>query len=126
MKKVRYIILVLGFIYASPAFAGGVQILPKAITLTGPQAGQRLIVLVEEGGQYVGDRTSQATFTSSNPAVATINEAGFVKAVGDGEAVFTANFEDKQAIAKIKVEKTQAPVERSFRNDLIPMMTKIG
>src|SRR5713226_2345320 len=119
MKKVRYIILVLGFIYASPAFAGGVQILPKAITLTGPQAGQRLIVLVEEGGQYVGDRTSQATFTSSNPAVATINEAGFVKAVGDGACVITANVDGNQAVTKVKVDKTQEPMERSFRNDVI-------
>ena len=79
MKKVGHIIFILGFIFAGPAFGGGLQIIPNDITLTGPQAGQRLIVLIEEGGQYIGDRTSQATFTSSNPAVATINEAGFVE-----------------------------------------------
>ena len=48
--------------------AGHLKLLPDTITLTGPQAGQRLIVLIEEGGQYVGDRTGQAAFTSSNPA----------------------------------------------------------
>src|SRR6266852_5689118 len=108
------------------AEAGQMKLLPEAITLRGPQAGQRLIVLTEEGGQYVGDHTGQATFTSSNPAVASVSEAGFVKAVGDGEAVITASFEGAQATAKIKVEKTQAPLDWSFRNDVIPMMTKIG
>src|SRR5262245_2089352 len=106
--------------------AGQLKLLPETVTLTGPQAGQRLIVLTEEGGHYVGDRTSQATFISSNPAVASVNEAGFVKAVGDGEAAITAKFENQQATAKIKVEKTQTPLDWSFRNDVIPMMTKIG
>jgi hypothetical protein len=106
--------------------ASQLKLLPETVTLTGPQAGQRLIVLTEEGGQYVGDRTSQATFASSNPAVVSVNEAGFIRAIGDGEVVITAKFEDQQATAKIKVEKSQVPVEWSFRNDVIPMMTKIG
>ena len=108
------------------AEAGQLKLLPDTITLTGPQAGQRLIVLIEEGGQYVGDRTGQAAFTSSNPAAVSVSEAGFVKAAGDGEAVITANFEGQRATAKIKVEKTQAALDWSFRNDVIPMMTKIG
>src|SRR5437773_6530056 len=104
------------------AEAGQLKLLPETIALTGPQAGQRLIVLIEEGGQYVGDRTGQATFTSSNPAVASVSEAGFVKAVGDGEAVIKADFEGKEATAKVQVEKTHELLEWSFRNDVIPMM----
>src|SRR6266852_399849 len=106
--------------------ADPLKLLPENITLTGPQCSQRLIVLVEKGGQYVGDRTGQATFRSSNPSVASVNEAGFIKAVGDGEAVITADFEGNQAIAKVKIEKTHEPFEWSFRNDVIPMMTKVG
>jgi hypothetical protein len=114
------------FAWPVTAEAGQLKLLPETVTLTGPQAAQRLILLTEEGGQYVGDRTNQATFTSSNPAVASVSDAGFVKAVGDGETVVTATFEDQQTTAKIKVEKTQTPLDWSFRNDVIPMMTKIG
>ena len=126
MKKTRYIGFILGFVYAGQAFADNLRVLPAEVTLNGPQTSQRLIVLTQQDSQYVGDRTGQATFTSSNPSVASVNEAGFVKAVGDGEAVITANIEGKQPTAKIKVENTQKPVDWSFRNDVIPMMTKIG
>src|SRR5262245_28972896 len=107
-------LLVLILVSPLRAEAGQLKLLPENITLTGPQSGQRLIVLTEEGGQYVGDRTSQATFTSSNPGVASVSESGFVKAVGDGEAVITAKFEGQQTTAKIKVDKTQTPVDWSF------------
>src|SRR6266496_1479014 len=107
MKKTRCIGFILGLVCAGPVFGDSVRVLPTEVTLTGPQASQRLIVLTEEGGQYIGDRTGQATFTSSNPAVASVNEAGFVKAVADGEAVITANVEGQQTTTKIKVEKTQ-------------------
>jgi hypothetical protein len=127
MRNIQHAVaLILALIFSGSASGGGLRLLPENVTLTGPQSGQRLIVLIEEGGQYIGDRTSHAAFTSSNPAVASVNEAGFVKVVGDGEAVITANFEGKQATAKIKAEKTQAPLDWSFRNDVIPMMTKIG
>jgi hypothetical protein len=127
MRKLSYrITLFVVLLWPLKAEAGQLKLLPETVTLTGPQASQRLIVLTEEGGQYIGDRTGQATFASSNPAVASVNEAGFVKAVADGEAVITANLEGQQATTKIKVENTQKPVDWSFRNDLIPMMTKIG
>ena len=127
MKKlVLLIALLLAAILPEAVTAAGLKLQPENITLTGPQAGQRLIVLAEESGQYVGDRTGQATFTSSNPAVASVSEAGFVNAVGDGEAVITASFEGNQAIANVKIEKTHESFEWSFRNDVIPMMTKVG
>src|SRR6266446_2953261 len=125
-RSIYRITLLVISLWPLKAEAGQLKLLPETVTLTGPQASQRLIVLAEEGGQYIGDRTGQATFASSNSAVASVNEAGFVKAVTDGEAVITANVEGQQATAKIKVEKTQEPVDWSFRNDVIPMMTKIG
>ncbi len=108
------------------ASAGELKLLPADVTLTGPHARQRLIVLTQEGAKLVGDLTSKATFASSNPAVATVNEAGVVKAVSDGETVITGAIEGKQVTAKVKVAKTQEPFTWSFRNHVIPMLTKIG
>jgi hypothetical protein len=100
--------------------------MPAEIALSGPQASQRLIVLADEGGQLRADLTPQAKFTSSNPAVATVDEAGVVKAVGDGEAVITAAHDGKQAAAKVKVTKAKEPRVPSFRNEVIPVLTRLG
>src|SRR4051812_41690032 len=87
----------------APAAAADLKLLPAEATLTGPHARQHLLVLTEKSGQFVGDHTRQAKFTSSQPAVASVGEAGVVKAVSDGEAVVTATHDGEQATARIKV-----------------------
>src|SRR5207247_986364 len=59
-------------------------------------------------------------------AVATVDEAGVVQARGDGEAVIRAMHDGQQVLAKVKVTRTQEPHTWSFRNHVMPMMTKIG
>src|SRR5262249_48892350 len=106
--------------------AAELKILPADVTLTGPHASQRLLVLAEDKGQMVGERTPQAKFTSSRPAVATVDAAGVVRAAGDGEATITATAEGKQATVKVTVRKTKESSVWSFRNHVIPMMTRAG
>jgi hypothetical protein len=112
--------------FAVTASAAEIKLLPAEITLTGLRASQRVIVLAEEGGKVIGDRTGAATFVSSNPKVATVDETGQVQAVGDGEAVITASQSGKQATAKVKVRKATDAGTPSFRNDVIPLLTKVG
>jgi hypothetical protein len=107
------------------ADAAELKILPPQATLTGPHARQRLLVLAEEDGKVVGDLTARAELTSSNSAVAIIKD-GSVQPVGDGEAVLTATHDGKQATARVKVTGTKAPVVWSFRNHVIPVLTKLG
>jgi hypothetical protein len=109
-----------------PASAAEWKLLPSDVTLTGPHASQRLIFVSEEQGHAVADRTPDAKFTSSQPAVATVDERGVVRPVSDGEAVITATRGDRQATAKVKVTKAKAPTPFSFTNDVIPLMTKVG
>jgi Protein of unknown function (DUF1553)/Protein of unknown function (DUF1549) len=107
------------------ASAADLKILPHDITLTGPHASQRLLIAAEEGGAVTGDQTVQATFTSANPAVAVV-DAGTVRPVGDGETTITATVDGKQANAKVKVVRAKETIDWSFRNHVIPMMTRIG
>jgi hypothetical protein len=113
-------------LFALPVCGAGITILPNEITLTGPSATQRLIVLSIDAGKITGDLTDQAKFTSSNPAVATVNETGFVRAAADGSAVITASCGGKGSTAKVTVVKSHEPLTWSFRNHVIPMMTKVG
>src|SRR5262245_37776660 len=97
-------------------WATDLKILPAEITLTGPHASQRLEVLSEASSKYVGDVTPQAKFVSSNPKIASVDEAGVVRAAGDGEAVITATQGGRRVTARVKVQKVKAPFAWSFRN----------
>src|SRR5262245_35175706 len=126
MTKIHITTVVATVLLARSGSAADLQCLPAELTLTGPHASQRLLVLAEEGGKCIGDRTGQAKFASSNPAVAAVDESGTVRAVGDGEAVITATHVGKPATAKVQVTKTKEPFVPGFRNHVIPLLTKVG
>jgi hypothetical protein len=111
-------------------FAGagdaGPRLLPAETVLIGPESSQRLLVEARVDGKFVADATGQATFASSNPAVATVDAAGIVRPVGDGEATLMATVDGKQAAAKVIVARFKEPFTWSFGNHVIPTMTKAG
>ncbi len=125
LRTALSIALSIGF-WAPPLAAGEFTLQPADLVLTGPHAAQQLLALTQEHGQVIGDLTGRAKFTSSNAAVAVVDEAGRVRAVGDGEAVITAVHEKQRATAKVKVTRTKEPFTWSFRNHVIPVLTKIG
>jgi hypothetical protein len=106
--------------------AGELKFLPADVTLTGPHASQRLLVLAEENGKTIGDRTPQAKFSSSNSAVATVDAAGVVRAAGDGEATITADVNGQRTTVKAIIRDAKKPFTWSFRNHVIPLMTRAG
>src|SRR5437016_3357001 len=84
--------------------AAELKLMPAEISLSGPQASQRLLVLAKENGKIVGDRTSLARFESSDEAIAKVDSRGVVRAVGDGEVTVTARQDGKTATATVKVK----------------------
>jgi hypothetical protein len=102
-----------------------ISIFPASITLVGPSAAQRLLLqgLFEDG--HVEDLTSQVRLSSSKPGVASI-ENGFVRPIADGQARVVAAFQGHQAEAQVEVKDSNAPLVWSFRNQVLPVMTKMG
>src|SRR5438132_3876010 len=119
-------ILGLASLSSPPVSSGELKVLPSETTLAGPRASQRLIALAQDKGRIVGDLTSRTEFNSSNPAVATVDGGGVVRPVSDGEATITATSDGKQATAKVKVVGSKGPFSWTFRNHVIPVLTKIG
>jgi hypothetical protein len=126
MIKHRIIIAIILAGLATSFVRADLKILPSEIVLTGPHATQRLIVLSEAAGRLIGDLSNQAQYLSSDAKVATVSKDGIVKAVGDGEAVVTVTHNGQRASVKLKVIKTKESFAWSFRNHVIPLMTKIG
>jgi hypothetical protein len=126
MNYTKYLAVVFLVASVSRVNAAELKVLPAEVPLAGPHASQRLLVLTGDGSHVTGDRTAQTKFTSSNPAVATVDAAGVVRPVGDGEATVTATADGMTATATVKVSKFKEPADWSFRNHVIPMMTKAG
>jgi len=109
-------------VWATESFA----IIPPSSVLSGSHAKQRLIVENVSEGRFAGDKTGDAKFTSSNPAVATVDDGGVVHPVSDGEATITAMVGDDKASATVTVGGMGQDAVRSFRNDVQPVLAKMG
>ena len=88
-----------------------VYALPKKVSLNT----SKLSMYVNDGYQLTATLTkysiSEITWTSDNPAVATVDESGFVMAEGVGKAVITARtVNGKRAKCSITVKAHESPV----------------
>jgi len=110
---------------AAPGFAGQIGILPATVHLNGPEASQLLIVEATDGG-FQKDLSRQTQWTSSNPHVVSVDAQGVVKPLSDGDAVITAKTNGMEASAAVKVTNSHAPFVWSFRNDVMPVLSKVG
>lgn len=110
---------------AAPVIAQQLVILPPAAELTGPEARQQLIA---EGtaGDHQEDWTRATEWSSSDPKVATVDEHGLVRPAGNGEARITGRAKGLEANIVVRVKDAHAPFTWSFRNHVIPVMTKMG
>ena len=105
---------------------GALVILPEHTVLRGQGARQQLLVEKRVNGSFVGSATDEAKFSSSNPNVATVDETGVVTAVGDGRAILTAKVAGRNVSTVVEVERAASRYPLSFRNHVIPVLTKVG
>lgn len=111
---------------ASVGAAADLHIQPPNVVLTGPRGSQRLLVHVKSGGKIVADVTGQTKFISSDAKVAAVDEQGNVRAVADGTVTITATLGKDKTTTRIQVEKSREPFEWSFRNHVVPLLTRLG
>ncbi len=110
---------------ALPALAQKLAILPAEVDLSGPEARQQLIAEAPVSS-HREDWTRAAEWSSSDPKIATVDKDGIVHPEGDGEARITARANGVSAAATVRVTGSHAAFTWSFRNHVIPVMTKIG
>lgn len=114
--------------HATPANSPltGIKILPSAVALSIPLMHQRVIVEAAYADGHVADVTAQATIAVSNTNVAKETSEGFIQPEGNGRTVLSASFKGRSASAPIVVANFTAPFVWSFRNQVLPVMTKMG
>lgn len=109
----------------------GPVLLPRTVTLDGPHAYQQLIVESLHEDRARGDLTPKAKFVSSNPQVATVDERGIVRPVGDGETIIRAEVEGidgavNSSETKITVKNSDKTQPWNFANNVQTVLTKSG
>lgn len=109
----------------TPSEPGDLVLLPDHVVLRGQGARQQFLVERRVGTSFVGT-TANCRFTSSNPNVATVDAEGVVSAVGDGRAIITARAGERAASTIVQVERAFAPYPLTFRNHVVPVLTKAG
>jgi hypothetical protein len=109
-----------------PDPTGELIILPEHTVLRGQGVRQQLMVERRMNGSFVGVESENVSYSSSNPNVATVDDSGIVSAVGDGRTILTAKVADRTVSTVIEVERAASRYPLSFRNHVIPVLTKMG
>jgi hypothetical protein len=103
-----------------------IAILPPSISITGPHHNQRLVVEGTFLDGHQEDVTSRATLSVSNPDLGTLNKDRVFTPISDGHAIITATVHGHRATAQLTVNEYSSANTWSFRNDVLPVMTKVG
>jgi hypothetical protein len=103
-----------------------IEVLPSSVELIGPSYSQRLVVEGTFADGHQEDLTSQAQIASSDGNVAAVDKSDFVQPRADGQATVGAVVLGHHATASVNVRDYSASTQWSFRNDVLPVMTKMG
>lgn len=106
--------------------AGDLQVTPPAVTLTNPRCPHSVLVRGRTQGGFDVDLTVDTTFLTSNAQVAQVDASGWIQPVGNGEATITARVGNRTATVTVSVKLPGQPVATSFRNDVMPVLSKTG
>lgn len=102
------------------------SIFPSSIALTGPRASQRLVIEAEFEDGHEEEVTAKAKIASSDSQIVSVDGQDLVRPVKDGVTTLRASFQGKQAGAEVQVKDSGVRFVWSFRNHVLPVMTKTG
>jgi hypothetical protein len=90
-------------IVVSPPTAASIEVTGAGSYYHQGQTGQ-LTASVTLSNGLVQNRTSEATWTSSNPAVASVSGSGLLTAGGEGEVTVTATYQERSGAMQVRVK----------------------
>jgi hypothetical protein len=102
------------------------DVFPARVRLSGPEASQRLVVLGVADDGTKSDRTAEARLASRSPGRVRIDDSGAVRPVGDGQAEIVVRVGAAEAVLPVEVKGASLPRTVSFRNEVVPLLTKLG
>ena len=111
---------------SSPTESVGLEVFPPQLRLVGRGNHFGLIVSGSTSEGRSRDLTHRAIYRSTNPELFTVDKAGNVRGVADGDGSLEVSFEGLSRTIPVTVTGTGAVREIDFQNDVIPVMTRFG
>ncbi len=109
-----------------PAIQGDLRVEPTAIKLGNHRQSHSLIVTGQTAFGQTVDLSATAKCTSNNEQVARITADGRVEPVANGAAEIRVQAADRETTVRVAVALPEKPREFSFRNDVMPVLSKAG
>lgn len=109
-----------------PDLTANLEATPSAVTLTNRERPHSILIRGRTRGGYDVDLTADATFRSDNEKVAHVDSTGWIQPVANGQATITAQAGDRMATVAVTVQLPGEPVPCSFRQDIMPVLSKSG
>ncbi len=103
-----------------------VRVTPSSLTLVNAQRPHSLVVMARTKGGYDVDLTGKATFRSSSEKVARVDSAGWVRPIANGSTTITVSAGGRTVKVSVTVQLPAEPVAMSFRQDVMPVLSKGG
>jgi hypothetical protein len=118
---------------APALFLGGILtaqtrlvLLPGDTELRGPRSYQNLVVQASLPDGRQRDVTAAAKLTVADPKIARLDPDGTLRPAADGVTTVTALWNNHRASLRVTVRGAGQAAPPSFRNHLIPVLTKMG
>ena len=106
---------------ASETFAGPLSVKPDSVSLSDPFARRQL--LIEADGR---DVTREAKFVSSQPTIATVDDAGYVTPIADGSTEISVSVGGVTSKIPVKVSGTANGRSVDFSTEIVPLLSRFG
>jgi Protein of unknown function (DUF1553)/Protein of unknown function (DUF1549) len=122
LKLFTLIVLAVGGSLVS--LAGELEVSPSTVILQRPEASQQILIWQSGSDLRRRDRTREATIRVEPAGIATVDERGLVRPVGNGMAMLLITVGDQQKSIPVTVSRLDNPEKISFQHEIIPILTK--
>jgi len=120
------VVFISTFVGAGVSNAGDVVIVPGGFLLDGAESRQHILVLEKVNGVFTGT-VDKAQLSSSDPNIVAIDQAnGLAIPKQNGSATISAKTSKGVATAKVTVKNFSSDFAWSFRNHVLPVLSKQG
>ena len=118
-------VLIFGVGFASEHLLAELRVSPIAVLLDSAESSQQLLVMGERDGREI-DLTRSVSFQVQDKRIARVNSQGLIQPLVDGKTNLNIKWKDLQETVPIEVTGMQQSAAVSFRNEIVPILTKAG
>src|SRR5438046_1231858 len=102
------------------------QVLPREVSLNGPNSRQLLVVTGLYSDGTARDLSTRASYRTIRPGMASVSTAGLITPAADGEAGVRVSVGSITTQVPVRVAESQTATGVSFTRDVVPVLTRAG